>query len=127
MTIQAVLDELHDQIADCRLTAFGDVSAGLILRHSARENIPREVLDRIADAARCGFEIYDALELAPEDRTDHPVQTIVSFTPDQTLVLARSGDALSDLTCAALSSSHVASKAADTVQKAAATIGDADR
>lgn len=58
-TVQDCLDELRAALPGCRLTAFVDLSAELVLAVSAEPRPTQEVLDRLArDAAR--------LLLAPE-------------------------------------------------------------
>lgn len=48
------LDALRRDLTGCRLVAFTDLSAGMVLKVSASERPPREQIDALGDlAARC--------------------------------------------------------------------------
>lgn len=119
MNIQDQLDSLRADTPGCVLTAFGDISSGLILCASAEKQHPREVLDTLCYSAIDCFDLVD--EVATPEPCDAKVfgDTAVSFTTHETQLFARTSDTSEDVVCAIMNPAHPFEAAMERVQDAA--------
>ena len=102
MAIQTFIDELRDQTAGCELTAFGDLSAKLVLRFSAPSSIRREELDRLCETAAKSFNILEAITTEESKLAEETTQSVVCFSSDSIQAFTRFGDGLNDVACATI-------------------------
>ncbi|MDW4497154.1 hypothetical protein R5H30_04105 [Sulfitobacter sp. D35] len=99
MTIQKSLDDLRRNLPGCHLTAFGDLSSGLILRSSSEARRAREELDQICVDAMQAFALGDARSGDAGGKGD-ACRTALSFTAEKTLVCGRHDPEQGDMYCA---------------------------
>ncbi|KIC10858.1 hypothetical protein RA19_08915 [Leisingera sp. ANG-M1] len=94
MTLSSHLARLRGQERDCRLAAFGDIGACIVLRKSSDADHPQEYLDELCHQARRGFGLLDAAAGEVQAGADD----VLVLTPGEARVYVRapdgSGDAL---------------------------------
>ncbi len=102
MTIQAQMDQLRESSIGCALSAFGDISSGLILRSSSEVPCPRELLDSLCeDAIRCFALVHPHSQ--PESTDSNVYGTVVmSFTAQRAQVFVRHDAETNDVICAVI-------------------------
>lgn len=106
MTVQARLDQLRQSSYGCMLTAYGDISSGLILRSSSETPCPREVLDTLCEDAIKGFALadHDARSIGADSSVYGAM--VISFTAERSHVFVRQDAATNDVICAVLEKSQ---------------------
>lgn len=102
MKIQAGLDSLRSEVDGCKITAFGDLTSGLILRSSAAGTVPRETLDRLCEKAVWCFHTAVASDEIGAEETGNIRQTAIVFSTQSTQVFARNPSEPNDVICAEL-------------------------
>jgi len=100
MSIQDQLDKLLNSQRDCTLTAFSDLSSGLVLRSSSDAPCPREKLDDLCMTAVSCFGLVDASDLPDEIDADVFGTSIVHFSARRTQVFVRPTPSSDDVICA---------------------------
>lgn len=102
MSIQEHLDALRKASFGCALTAYGDLSSGLILRSSSEGPCPREVLDALCDDAVRSLAVTRR-QSWPEgmDTADYGT-SVISFTAQRSHVFVRHDPKTDDLICATI-------------------------
>lgn len=101
-TIQAQLEQLRKTSFGCGLTAYGDLSSGLILRSSSESPCPREVLDALCDDAVRSLAIARRQSWPEDLETGDYGTSVVSFTSQRSHVFVRHDPKADDLICATI-------------------------
>ncbi|NCQ23299.1 MAG: hypothetical protein GW798_02520 [Roseovarius sp.] len=125
MTIKAQLDQLRETSFGCVLTAFGDLSSGLILRSSSETPVPREVLDALCDDATRSLAV--ASRHTRPDATAASVYgtSVVSFTAQRSHVFVRHDPEAGDLICAVIEKAQAIAPVLQSARETAARIAEA--
>ena len=92
-SISAELDRLRLATPDCRMTAFGDLRARLVLKWSAQGTCPRETLDAIAAEAARAFALGGLIDNSNETLA-------ITFLESGTRFFARHDASSDDVVCA---------------------------
>lgn len=102
MTIQEHLDQLRETAYGSVLTAFGDLSSGLILRSSSEAPCPREVLDALCDDAIRSLGVASRQSWPEGMETGDYGTSVISFTARRTHLFVRHDPRTDDVICAAI-------------------------
>lgn len=94
MTLSSQLDALRLSDAGCRLAAFGDLQASIVLRSSSAASHPQEYLDELCQQACRGFLLLDAASANPG--VCPPGKEILLLTPGEARVFVRAEDGSGD-------------------------------
>ena len=91
MDLQQSLDRLCADIAGARLTAFGDMDAGLIFRtnHSSQGKTKREELDRLCATAKESYRLVQCLEDMGVVTDEDTKQSVVAFSSGESTIFSR--------------------------------------
>ncbi|MAY89358.1 hypothetical protein [Arenibacterium halophilum] len=92
-SISDELDRLRLATPDCRMTAFGDLRARLVLTWSAEGPCPRETLDAIAAEAARAFALSGLID-------DSSETLAITFSESGTRFFARHDAGSDDVVCA---------------------------
>lgn len=102
MTVQEHLDQLRKASFGCALTAYGDLSSGLILRSSSEMPCPREVLDAMCDDAVRSLAVTKRQSWPEGMETGAYGTSVISFTSQRSHVFVRHDPKADDLICATI-------------------------
>lgn len=102
MSVQAHLDQLRKTSFGCGLTAYGDLSSGLILRSSSETPCPREVLDALCDDAIRSLAVTKRQAWPDGMETTDYGTSVISFTAQRSHVFVRHDPKADDLICATI-------------------------
>lgn len=102
MTVQEHLEELRKTTFGCGLTAYGDLSSGLILRSSSEAPYPREMLDALCDDAVRSLAVTKRQHWPAGMETDGYGTSVISFTTRRSHVFVRHDPKADDLICATI-------------------------
>ncbi|WP_424978540.1 hypothetical protein [Leisingera sp. S232] len=98
MTLACQLDALRQMDPGCRLAAFGDLGASIVLRSSSETARPQEYLDDLCQQARRGFLALDAAAGANGSVAAAAAQDVLVLAPGEARLFLRaaggSGDAV---------------------------------
>lgn len=123
MKIQSHLDELRDKVSGCDLTAFGDLSSGVILRSSSPAPVTRDKLDQLCQAAKQCFELSECIGHSDEPQAEASVQSVMSFSAQDSKIFARDAREPNDVTCTVIKAGHGLEAALENTVAIAAEIG----
>lgn len=90
MTLARQLDALRHFEPGCRLAAFGDLGASIVLRSSSASGHPQEYLDDLCQQARRGFLALDAAVQAGGVAVA-PADDVLLLAPGEVRLFLRSG------------------------------------
>ena len=96
MTLSLQLDALRQTAKGCRLAAFGDLGASIVLRSSSAASHPQEYLDGLCQQARLGFLLLDAAVAAGDPQSAAPADDVLILAPGEARVFIRAADGSDD-------------------------------
>lgn len=102
MKLQSLLDELQADTPGCSLTAFGDLSAKLVLRSCETSKVKREHLDQLCNAAESSFGIVENIQGYDVADCTQSHQVSILFSATESEVFARTANEPNEFTCAIL-------------------------
>lgn len=105
MTLAKQLEFLRAREGECRLAAFGDLGARIVLRNSSAAAHPQEYLDDLCQQASRGFTLLDA---ATGPAT--PADDVLVLTPGETRVFVRAADGSGDAVLCVCGSAEAAAR-----------------
>ncbi|NVK12799.1 MAG: hypothetical protein HWE35_01340 [Rhodobacteraceae bacterium] len=95
MTLARQLDALRQFEPGCRLAAFGDLGASIVLRSSSGSGHPQEYLDDLCQQARRGFLALDAAVQAGGAAVA-PADDVLLLAPGEARLFLRATDGSGD-------------------------------
>ena len=125
MPVEKCLETLREGLESCDITAFGDLSSGLILRSNTATPCRREVLDALCNKASEGFSLQDKIDLPQGAGPSIFGCSLIEFGPEYVRVFARTPDAKTDVVCARLSTAGLNLETLELCRKSAQMIQDA--
>lgn len=96
MTLARQLDDLRRQEPGCRLAAFGDLGASIVLRSSSASGHPQEYLDDLCQQARRGFLALDAAAWAAGTAAAAPADDVLVLAPGEARLFLRAAGGTGD-------------------------------
>ncbi|MEX0301350.1 MAG: hypothetical protein AB3N24_02895 [Leisingera sp.] len=107
MTLARQLDALRASEQACRLAAFGDLGACIVLRNSCAAEHPQEYFDELCQQARRGFTLLDA---GSAGAPGAPADDVLVLTPGEARVFVRAADGSGDAVLCVCSSAEAAGR-----------------
>ncbi|MFY0312564.1 hypothetical protein ACFMBG_22020 [Leisingera sp. D0M16] len=112
MTLARQLDTLRRHEDGCRLAAFGDLGASIVLRSSSAASHPQEYLDALCQQARRGFLLLDAAAQAGPEAAAPPADDILMLAPGEARLSIRAADGSGDALLCVCSDAETAARLA---------------
>ena len=119
MTLSDHLAQLRGREPDCRLAAFGDIGACIVLRKSSAAEHPQEYLDELCQQARRGFGMLDAGSGAEALADD-----VLVLTPGEARIYIRAADGSGDAVLCVCSSAAAAQRLAGPARDVLASLAE---
>lgn len=113
MQVERSLESLRKELQNCDITAFGDLSSGLILRSNTAVPCRREVLDALCEKAGDGFSLLEGIELPQDADTSLFGSCVVELSRDNVHIFSRSAQTEADFVCARLAKTAVDTNAVE--------------
>ncbi|CUH99538.1 hypothetical protein [Leisingera aquaemixtae] len=123
MTLARQLDTLRQSADGCRLAAFGDLGASIVLRSSSAASDPREYLDALCQQARRGFLMLDAAVQAGPEAACPPADDILMLVPGEARLCIRAPDGSGDALLCVCSDADTAARLAAPARALLAGLG----
>lgn len=120
MTIAQRLAALRQLEDGCRLAAFGDIGAGIVLRTSCETGYPQEFLDELCQQAERGFSLLDAL---PDEDSEQVPDHMLVLSPEDARVYVRAPDGSGDAVLCVCGSADAATRLAEPARQLLASAG----
>ena len=123
VTLAAKLEALRQGEGGCRLAAFGDLGASIVLRSSGSDSHRQEHLDELCQQARRGFVLLDSVLAAEEYPEPGLIENdILVLVPGEARVFVRAADGSGDAVLCVCDNAAVANRLIRPAQNLLASI-----